>query len=264
MKKELRFAFYAIQKNIESSAELRTSFWTNIFGMIINNSALLLMWIFLIQTAGVIGGWTQAHIFGLQGMVSIAFGIVYSLGAGLREIPRLVSIGVFDQFLVSPKNLLVRVATSSFGAGAAGDLLFGIICVTLFLIMISASPVQIIIALLLILTAVITFAGTIISIHSLSFYFTDSDSVIRGIFELFFTPTLLHGGAFQGTIRFVFTFIVPSLLIGTLPIEAIVHPSLEKILLLILLALLWFIFSIWFFYISLKRYESSNFMTFGS
>jgi hypothetical protein len=43
--KELHFALYAIKKNIQNSAELRTSFLTTIIGMAINNSAFLFLWI---------------------------------------------------------------------------------------------------------------------------------------------------------------------------------------------------------------------------
>ncbi len=264
MKKEINFAIYAIKKNIQSSAELRTSFWMNIFGMMINNLSFVIIWVFLVKSAGNIGGWTEAYIFGLQGFVALVFGIVFSVGAGLRDAPRLIERGVFDQFLISPKKLLVRIATSSFGTSAVGDVLFGIICICAYLFMISASFFQIFITLIVIITALITFLGVAIAILAANFYFTDPDPVTKSMFEVFLTPSLFHGGAFQGTTRFVFTFLVPSLLIGTLPIEAISEFSYLKVLLLLILSVFWLLFSFWFFNKSVKRYESANFMTFGS
>jgi len=264
MKKEINFAFYAIKKNIQSSAELRTSFWMNVFGMMINNISFVILWVFLIQTVGNIGGWSQADIFGLQGFVALVFGIVYSIGSGLREMPQLISGGRFDQFLISPKNLLTRIATSSFGASAVGDVFFGIICIVIYLSMISATLPQIGMTFLLILIALITFTGVTIAIQSINFFFTDPEAVTRSVFELFFTPSLFHGGAFQGTTRFVFTFLVPSLLIGTLPVEAITQTSFSKMLLLLVLSIFWFMLSLWFFKKAVRKYESANFMTFGS
>ena len=64
MMKELKFALYAIKKNIQSSAELRTSFLMNIVGMSINNTAFIILWGFFVKSVGVIGGWTVADIIG--------------------------------------------------------------------------------------------------------------------------------------------------------------------------------------------------------
>lgn len=264
MKKEITFALYAIKKNLESSAELRTSFLMNIFGMMINNVSFVIIWVFLIQTVGDIGGWTSADIFGLQGFVSFVYGLIFSFGAGIREMPQLVNSGVFDQFLLSPKNLLGRVATSSFSASALGDMIFGIICLGIYWFMIGAIGTQIFMTLFLIIFSTLAFIGVVISIQSISFYFNDPNSVVRSIFELFFTPSLFHGGAFQGATRFVFTFILPSLVIGTLPIEAITHLSYEKFILVGIISIFWFVISLYLFKKAVKRYESANFMTFGS
>ena len=48
--KELKFAFYTIKKNIKNSAELRTSFLMNIFGMAINNIAFVFLWIYFVRS----------------------------------------------------------------------------------------------------------------------------------------------------------------------------------------------------------------------
>lgn len=263
MKNELKFALHTIKKNLASSAELRTSFLMNIFGMMINNVSFVIIWVFLIKTAGNIGGWTSADIFGLQGFVALIYGFVFSFGAGLKEMPRLVSSGIFDQFLLSPKSLLGRVATSSFSASAIGDLFFGVVCIGIYWSMIGASLEQVILTLVLCVFATLAFIGATVSIQAISFYFTDPDSVTRSLFELFFTPSLFHGGAFQGATRFVFTFLLPSLVIGTLPVEAVTNLSYQKVVLIGVLSVVWFVLSLWLFKKAVKRYESANFMTFG-
>jgi ABC-type uncharacterized transport system permease subunit len=117
---------------------------------------------------------------------------------------------------------------------------------------------------LLVIISAIVFLAAAIAIYSTSFFFTDASSVTGSLFELFMTPSLFHGGAFQGMTRFIFTFIIPSLLVGALPVEIVRDISLEKLLLVGILALLWFVISIMIFNRAIKRYESSNFMTFGS
>lgn len=264
MLKELYFALYAIKKNIQSSAELRTSFLLNIFGMAVNNMAFIILWVFFVKSVGVVGGWTAADIVALQGFVALCFGIVFSAGAGIRKMAEYVSSGSFDRFMLSPKNLLVRIATASFGVSAVGDIVFGVICLIVYSFLIHISIYQIFLMLLLVIITSIIFLSLSIVIYSMSFLFADANSVTTGLFELFLTSALFHGGAFQGVMRFIFTFMIPSLLIGTLPVEIVKNISLSKLLLVSILGLIWFIISIKIFNKCVKKYESSNFMTFGN
>ena len=123
--------------------------------------------------------------------------------------------------------------------------------------------VQLLILLLIIISAIV-FLAAAIAIYSTSFLFTDANSVTSGLFELFITPSMFHGGAFQGTLRFIFTFAIPSLLLGSLPVEIVRNVSLEKLLLVGFLAICWLIVAIKIFNHCVKKYESSNFMTFGN
>ena len=264
MMKELRFALYAIKKNIQSCAELRTSFVMNILGMAINNTAFIILWGFFVKSVGVIGGWTVADIIGLQGFVALCFGIVFSAGAGIRKLADYTASGAFDRFMLSPKNLLIRTATSSFSVSALGDIVFGIVCLGIYAFLIHATIYQILLIALLVIISTIVFLAAAIAIYSTSFFFTDASSVTGSLFELFLTPSLFHGGAFQGVMRFIFTFAVPSLLIGALPVEIVRDISLGKLLLVSVLAIFWFVVSINIFNRAIRKYESSNFMTFGN
>jgi ABC-type uncharacterized transport system permease subunit len=64
--------------------------------------------------------------------------------------------------------------------------------------------------------------------------------------------------------RFIFTFILPSLLVGTLPVEAVKDMSLVKLFIIGIFAIVWMVISIKIFNKAVKKYESSNFMTFGN
>jgi len=264
MMKELRFALYATKKNIQSSAELRTSFLMNVVGMAINNTAFIILWVFFVKSVGVVGGWTAADIVGLQGFVALSYGIVFSIGMGIRKLPDYAATGAFDRFMLSPKNLLLRIATSSFNAAALGDVVFGLICLVIYGFLIHANLLQVLLMPMFVFLSAIIFLATCIAVFSTSFFFIESNAVTNGFFELFLTPALFHGGAFQGVLRFVFTFAVPSLLVGALPVEAVRDLSLSKLTLVGALALLWFVLSLKIFHYAVKKYESSNFMTFGN
>lgn len=264
MMKELHFALYAIKKNIQSSAELRTSFLANVVGMAINNSAFIIIWIFFVKSVGVINGWTATDIIGLMGFGALSYGIVFSAGAGIRKLADYVASGGFDRFMLSPKNLLVRVATSSFNASAVGDIVFGLACLVIYSILAQMSIAQIFLIALLVLISVITFLAVSITAYSASFLFVDANVATTSIFELFMTPTLFHGGAFQGATRLVFTFIIPSLVVGALPVEIVKNMSFGQLAVIGAVAVLWFLLSLKLFSVGVKKYESSNFMTFGN
>jgi len=264
MLKEIKFALYAIKKNIQSSAELRTSFLMNVFGMMINNTAFIILWVYFIKSVGVIGGWTSADIVGLQGFLALSYGVVFSFCNGIRKLPEYVSSGGFDRFMLSPKNLLNRIATSSFNASAVGDMVFGLICLIVYSLLIHITIYHLVCLLSVLIFSTIIFLAVSIFIFSMSFLFVDSSSITSGFFEMFITPSLFHGGAFQGIMRFIFTFIIPSLLVGTLPVEAVKGLSIAKILLIAIFAIIWMFIAIKFFSKMVKKYESSNFMTFGN
>ena len=263
MKKEINFALYAIKKNIQSSAELRASFLMNMFGMILNNLGFIILWVFFAKIAGNIGGWTANDVIGMLGFSSLAYGVVFSFGSGLRNLPDYIASGVFDRFMLSPKNLIVRIATASFDTSAVGDIVFGFVCIAVYLFLISATLLQVLFSLLFIFLSSFIFLAVTISIVSVGFFFSDASPVTQSLFELFITPSLFHGGAFQGGLRIFFTFIIPSLVVGTLPIEAIRDVSIEKAIMVGFLGMVWFVFSLGLFGKAVKKYESSNFMSFG-
>ena len=166
--KEIKFALYATKKNIQNNAGLKTSFLMNIFGMAINNIAFIIIWVSFVKTVGVINGWNSYDIVGLMGFCTLCFGIVLSVGDGLRRMPDHVSSGAFDRFLLSPKNLISRIATSSFGSSAVGDMIFGIICLIIYGILIHANITQIFLIIFLIIITTVIFFALIIIIHCLN------------------------------------------------------------------------------------------------
>lgn len=264
MNKEIKFGLYAIAKNIQNGAELRGSFLLSVFGMVINNIAFIFLWVYFIKSVGIVGGWTASDIIGLQAFVAISYGIVFSTSMGIRKIPEYVSSGAFDRYLLSPKNLLIRIATSSFNVSALGDLLFGLVCFVVYAILISISLPQFLMMLILMIFVTMTLLAITILIAATSFFFTDPQAITTGFFEIFFTPSMFHGGAFQGALRFVFIFIIPSLVIGTLPVEAVRTLSINKLILVGLLSFIWLFIALKFFRYAVKKYESANFMTFGN
>ena len=262
--KDLKLALFNIKQNFRNEKELKASFMINVIGMAINNIAFIILWYYFGKTVGEINGWNAQDIFGLYAFNTTAYGILHAFFAGTFKLPEYICSGQLDNFLTRPKNILVKVATSSVSPSAFGDLLFGIICFIIFATWSQLTIIQILISIFLLIIASIVFYSFSLICMCVSFYLLDGNNVSKGIYGVFFGTSMYHGGAFTGILRFMFTFIMPSLLIGALPVEIVKNYTVQNLLLVTVLAVFWFIVSIIFFNKSLKKYDSNNLFGFGS
>lgn len=259
-----KLALLNIKKNFKNEKELKSSFIISIIGMMINNIAFIVIWYYFGKTVGNINGWEPIDIFGLYAFNSASYGIISTLFYGIFNIPIYITSGNFDKYLLTPKNILMKVSTSRISTSAIGDFLFGVVCFILFAIWTKFTIGQFLISIfLLILTSICFYSFTLICM-SVSFYLMDGYNVSQGLLGLFLGTSLYHGGAFTGVLRIIFIFVIPSLLLGSIPVEIIKNMSLDKLLLLIILTIFWLASSVIFFYKSLKKYESNNLFGFGS
>lgn len=261
---DISYAVYSIKKNFKNAKQLKTSFLITIFGMFLNNFSFVIIWYYFGKTVGVINGWKPLDIFGLYAFSTGSFGIINAFFSGITYIPDYISSGTFDQFLLSPKNILLRISSSKISTSALGDFLFGLMCLIIFGINNSFNIASWIYAIiLLIIASVMYYAFTLICM-SLSFYFMDGKNISNGIYNIFVSASIYHGGAFTGILKIIFVFIIPSLLIGAIPVEILLNNSISKLFLLISLVIIWLGLSILFFYKSMKKYESNNLFGFGN
>lgn len=260
----IKLALLNIKKNIKNEKELKSSFIISVVGMMLNNISFLILWYYFGKTVGELNGWKPMDIFGLYGFSCTSYGLVASLFYGLFEIPNYISTGNFDKYLLTPKNILLKVSTSKISTSAFGDLLFGITCFIIFSVYSKISLIQLMLAIFLIIISSIVFYAFSLVCMSISFYLMDGYNVSQGLYGMFVSNSIYHGGAYTGVLRIIFTIVMPSLLLGAIPVEIIKTISLKSIIMIVLLAICWFAISIMFFYKSLKKYESNNLYGFGN
>ena len=261
--KNLKFMFKIISKNFKNAMAIKVDFLLTVIGMFVNNVAFIVIWEAFIYTTGTINGWRGIDIFGLYGFSFTSFGIVRSFFGGIPNMPNLVTTGGLDRFLYTPKNKILKIATSSFQISALGDLISGLVCMTIYLCYTKINTSIILSVILLSITAVIIQFSFSLFSSSFSFHFMDGRNISRMVDELFLLPSTYSGGIIQGALRFIYTFLIPALLVGILSVEFLKNMELSNLLIILLATIGWLILSILFFNYSLKKYESSNFMTFG-
>ena len=261
--KSIKLALLNIKKNFKNEKELKSAFIISVIGMAINNTAFIVLWYYFGKTVGELNGWRPMDIFGMYGFSVTSYGIICSLFDGIFDIPSYISTGNFDKYLLTPKNILLKVSTSKISTSAIGDLIFGISCFIIFVFYSKLSFIQILCSIFLMIIASIIFYSFSLICMSISFYLMDGNNVSQGLYGMFISNSLYHSGAYTGILKIIFMFVIPALLIGAIPLEIIKSLSIDNLLMLLGLAIFWLILSIMFFYKSLKKYESNNFFGFG-
>lgn len=247
-----------IQKNLEGAMEIRKGFLIQILGMMINNIAFLIGWIFFFRVFGTMNGWSVPETIGLQGLTALVYGIGLTIGEGTLVLPQYVHQGVFDQFLLSPRNLYLRILTSKLRVSAIGDSLFGLILIGVYIVQAHLSLGQVGLFLLFLPAVTLLFLNVCLMTSLIAFFVPDSSVLSKNLFEVFFSPSMYPASLYQGWIRGVFLFLIPSLAIGGVPIEAVRDHRWSLLVLIWSLSLAWMVVTQVTLTKAVKRYESGN------
>lgn len=255
---ELRVMGEYIKTGIASAAELRTSFVIQIVGMMVNNVAFLAAWWLFLGVFGNINGWSGVDVIALEGITALIFGIGFTFFPGIGELPSVVNNGAFDSFLLTPRNIYLRVLTMTMRPSAIGDIFYGLIAIGIYLMMAHLSAQQIILFLVMLVPAAVIFINFSLVAACVSFFIPDSIETAKNVFEIMFGPSLYPAGVFQGVLRFCFLYIVPSLAIAGLPVEAVKGLDMAKALIVWLLAIVWTLIAQYALRQGIRHYESGN------
>jgi ABC-2 type transport system permease protein len=255
---EITVAHAITCKNIKANASMKTAFILQMVGMMLNNLAFVLLWLLFTDIFGEINGWGKWEVIGLQGLVALSYGICYAFFRGGEVLPSYIDKGVFDTLLVSPRNLYLRILTLGSRMSAFGDLLYGIILLCVFCVGIGANMPQVILLLLLTIPSAFILINFTLLCSCVGFFIPDSQELSKNLLEYMFGPAMYPSGLYPPLMRFVFTFVLPSIVIGGLPIETITHPTFSNIAIIWLIAVWWFFVTHKVLAYGIKRYESGN------
>lgn len=258
MMSELHVARLVWVTNIRATMENRAAFGMQVVGMMLNDFAFVAVWTLFFQAVGTVNGWGGWESIGLLGFGTASFGLAFGFGGGATWLPRYVEDATMDDFLLSPRNILWRTATSKFDVPAFGDAVFGVILLVVFAVKMHLSLNAVLLLLgCLLPTALLTFSMSLIA-GCLSFYLLDAKLMTNTIFKMFLTPSLYPSGLFPSGAKFFFIFIIPSLVVGGLPVEAVEQGSFPLFFLIWTLGIAWLLLAIMLFSFSVRRYESGN------
>jgi ABC-2 type transport system permease protein len=255
---EIKIGYLFIVINIRAEMQNRVAFITQIIGMLVNDGALVFVWIMFFQVTGTMNGWSSLDMIGLQSLHMLTYGIVMSFFYGTTTLPDQISNGIFDNLLTSPTSLYMRVITSASSTSAVGDILFGFTGVIIYLVLTGATIFQILILIAVFPAMCLLFLSMLMLFGLIGMYLPDAGDISKNMRDVFITPGIFPYNLFEGGIKFFFLVIFPALMLSGYPIEILKNNSLSGILVIWVMAIFWTIVATKLLNNLVKRYESGN------
>ncbi|MDQ3075954.1 MAG: ABC-2 family transporter protein [bacterium] len=244
--------------NFKNAYALRASFWTGVFGMMLNNIAFFVIWVLFMEATGPIGGWNSMDVVGMLGISLVTFGVTHAFFYGIVDLPQSVVKGSFDQTLLSPVSTFLKISGSSFSVTAFGDLLEGLIIVIVYGIYLGLSFYGWMLLLLGILSGCVIFLCIRLLCSLVVFFVYDGEVVSAQLFDIFLRPGLYPGPIFPEKLKIFFMTIIPTLITSAIPIDILKAHSLKLAGWSIFITLVWVGITYAVFTLAIKRYESGN------
>lgn len=258
LRHEWLIAMFSWRTNLRAALENRIAFGLQVLGMMLNDSAFIVVWAIFFTTFGTVNGWNGWDSVGLLGFGTITFGIAFSFFGGSPWINRYVADASLDGFLLAPSSVLWRVLTSKMDVAALGDAAFGVVLLLVYAVKIHATPEMIGMMVLAIIPGVaITVAMNILA-QLPSFFVLDGDSIAMSVFKSFLSPSLYPSALYSDAARILYTVVIPSMLVGGIPVEIVRSQNGMFLLGLWIAAIIWTVLAVVAFYLCLRKYESGN------
>ena len=253
----LKLTWELAKINLKVAMEYRISFLIKVFGMVINDVALVVVWVIFFQRFPEINGWRIEDTILLFAIGTTSFGLVMTFGRAIHRISRLISQGELDHFLSFPVNVQWYVSLSEIDVSAIGDLLFGL---TIFFFSGNISPEKFIMFSVFSATSAIILYNFSIIVQSMAFFVGNFEDAADQFFHALLGFTLYPQTVFHGALKIIMLTIIPAFFMATLPVQLINDFKWDLFLILILFAVSTSFLSVAIFKKGLKRYESGNLM----
>ena len=232
----------------------KTTFISNIIFMVLNNACFIVQWVILYSLKDNVGGYEFSQVLLLWGLASGNYGVSRFFFKRAFSLSDTINNGKLDAYLVQPKNVLISSITSDVEASAIGDILYAYIILFIYGF---TFPRFILYTFFMICGGLILTSLSVI-LSSLSFWFSKSDVIAdkgNGIATNFATY-----GIFKGFVKILLYTVIPVGIANYIPVSVMTEFNINLFLIVVLMTILFIIFSFIIFYKGLRRYSSSNLM----
>lgn len=257
--KNITIAFRYLKINLAAAMSFKSSFYLQVFGMVISNLSFVVFWHLTFQhMGGSVGFYTFSDVMFIWGITSAAFGLTFILFAGVGNLSRMIMSGELDTYILQPCSTLLNVMCSRTMLSAYGDLAYGILLLVFTQKLLYFQWLLVIVCVLLATCVMVTFN---LILNSLAFFFGNMLLLQNISLEILITLSTYPSGIFGNGIKAIMLSAIPAFFISHLPLELVSTKILPLILGQVLFTIIYFFVGRGIFYCGLKRYSSSSLIT---
>jgi len=256
IKKHLKIMGIYFRLNLASALEYRASFFTQAFGMALSNSSFIFFWwIAFEQIGGRIAGYSFEDVLFIWAVASSAFGLANIVFANASSLTRLIITGELDTFLLQPCNILLNILCAKTNLSAYGDLVYGFI---LMMIVYWGNVVAWLWFLFGVVLGGLLMTAITLAAHTLSFYFGDASMLGNMALEFTINFSIYPDKIYAPPVLALMYSVIPAGIAIHIPLKLFRDFSPLLALAALGAAAVYCAVAGWFFYRSLRRYESGN------
>ena len=234
----------------------KVSFISNIIFMIINNATMIVQWIILFSLKENFGGYTFKQVLLLWGFASGVYGVAHFFFKNAFSLSNTINTGKLDTYIVQPKNILISTITSDIKVSALGDILYALIVYFIY----GFSIQSFILFILFCITGGLIMTSFAIILHSLSFWFGNTDMIADLGTSFMLNFATYPDGIFKGIVKTLLFVLIPVGIANYIPVRIITKFNIYLFLINILVCITLILLAFLIFYKGLKRYSSTNLM----
>lgn len=257
VKKNMHYFKENISCNIKKAWSQKTNAIIQSIIMIYNDCNFIIFWILMMHlNGGSIKGATIQDILYIWAFSTIAYGVSYFLFGGVKDISRLIISGGLDNYLLYPKHPLIAIMTSSCELSGIGDLIFGILALS---IASEFNILKIVLGCIIGIFSSFVFLSMEIILRSLSVWLGDVDFLVEKIITSLLTNLSTYPKEIFSIFMVVLMYtVLPSAYCSYIPTEIIKNGDIYALFSFIGMMLMYLAISIIVFNKALKKYESGN------
>lgn len=244
--------------NVQTAAEYRASFFSQIVGMALNDGIWLAFWWLYFTQFPVLGSWERQDVVVLWCVVATAFGIATGVFGNCVSLAGMIVKGELDFYLVLPCDPLAHALVSRMSTSAWGDVAFGVGVFLLFgrpdagRLALFAASVALATALLV---------SFFVLVNCLAFFIGSSQSLSDQLVNVMIHFASYPTSVFRGATRILLFTLIPAGFVSSTPVYVIRRFSLPFFAALVLATTLLAGAAVATFRAGLRRYESGNLFT---
>lgn len=257
VKNNLKLIFSYFKLNLKKEWKYKTSFFMQIFMMILNDLFFIIQWYIIFQLVDNIGGYGFNETMLLWAMAAGGFGFSHAFFGGAWNIKDIVYDGKLDVFLTQPKNVLLNVCCSSTEISAIGDMIYAFVVLAIigapwhwYLLMIPA----------MVLSGLI-YVSVYVVYASLCFYIKGGDAAAKSVEGTMNKVGNYPPAIFSGIVKGLLLTLIPAFFYTFIPAQYLfITPNIWMILISIAVTAFWVMLAFVSFKLGLKKYNSGNLM----